>query len=309
MALIIGVMGVLTLLLVGGGVTLILAHRAGDKERSALSTADSGGTSFSGAGQDGVFPELAATTPFPAHLRPSPQHPPGVANGGCTMIFGLIWTAFSAIFVIFPLVTFGQEWGNFALLKRSGITIEAVVVDRRVDEDSDGDSYYVTYQFTAPAGKGDRQNFSREQGVMRRRYDELPPQSRVDIIYAPSDPTVSTLASKFGPPFGLLFMAGMGGLFVLIGLALLGNSWRTMGQASQLNRQGQLIQGTVLDGWTDTDSDGDRVYCVAYHFTPPGRPGVTRAEYNRTAYNRLAPGDPVSVRYLPQNPHICRLEL
>ena len=47
---------------------------------------------------------------------------------------------------------------------------------------------------------------------------------------------------------------------------------------------------------------------MAYRFMPTGRPGVTKAEYNRAAYEALIPGDLVSVRYLPHRPHISRLE-
>ena len=61
--------------------------------------------------------------------------------------------------------------------------------------------------------------------------------------------------------------------------------------------------------WVQTDSDGDRDYCVAYRFAPPGQPEIITAEYNRTAYNTLLAGDPVQVRYLPGKPEICRLKL
>jgi len=52
---------------------------------------------------------------------------------------------------------------------------------------------------------------------------------------------------------------------------------------------------------------------VAYHFsaiTSDGRSrDVVRAERNVPAYARFASGDPVRVRYLPDKPEICRIEI
>ncbi len=248
--------------------------------------------------------------PFPRHLCPSPEHPPGGGfDSGCMIIFSLFWTAFSLLFVIFPLAMFWREWQDYTLLKASGETAQGVVIDRRIDEDSDGDSYYVTYRFMAPVAKEDHQYFSHEQSVNRKTYRVLHPETRVNIVYAPSDPSVSRLEGKLGSPFYLLFIASIGGFFVLIGLAILSSGWKTMRQASALKRRGQPAQATVLDTWTDQDSDGDKVYCVAYRFIPPGRPQVTKAEYNQAAYKTLLPGDGVWVRYLPENPYVARLEL
>lgn len=82
-----------------------------------------------------------------------------------------------------------------------------------------------------------------------------------------------------------------------------------MAQATALRWRGQLIPGTLFDRWTDTDSDGDRLYCVAYRFTPPSGPQMTKAEYNRAAYDAFASGASISVRYLPNKPRVSRLEL
>ena len=149
---------------------------------------------------------------------------------------------------------------------------------------------------------------TREQSVNRDTYHLLPPESRTTVLYAPSDPSVARLESRFRPPYLLLGVAAFAGLFVAIGLFLFHSGWTTIARARALSRHGQSVQGTLLDRWTETDSDGDRVYCVAYRFTPFDHPQVTKAEYNRTAYDALLPGDPVFVRYLPDRPHVARLE-
>jgi hypothetical protein len=250
----------------------------------------------------------SSASSFPAHLRPSPERPPVAGQGGCMLVFGLGWTLFSLLFLILPLLMFWRDWGEYRLLKNSGETVEGVIIERRIDEDSDGDTYYVTYQYLAPVGLGDRGRFSREQSVRRKTYNALPIETRVSIIYAPSEPGVARLAGELRPPFYLLFMAAFGGLFVVIGLVLLVGGWEQLSQASALRRRGQVTQGTLLDRWIQTDSDGDREYCVAYSFTPTGGPQVTRAEYNRAVYEALNPGDLVSVRYLPKRPDVSRLE-
>jgi hypothetical protein len=80
--------------------------------------------------------------------RPTPKQPPGAGKGGRELIFGLGWTAFSLIFVIAPIAIFIAEWQTTNLLRTTGVTTEAVVISRRIDEDSEGDSYYVTYQYS-----------------------------------------------------------------------------------------------------------------------------------------------------------------
>lgn len=210
--------------------------------------------------------------------------------------------------MILPLLMFWPDWGEHALLKNSGETLEGVIVDRRIDQDSEGDTYYVVYEYLAPVGFGDHQWFSREESVRRKTYNALSVETQVSIIYAPSEPGLARLASELRPPFGLLFMSAFGGLFVVIGLVLMRGGWQQLEQASALHRRGQVTQGRLLDRWIETDSDGDREYCVAYCFRPTGRPQVIRAEYNRAAYEALNPGDMVSVRYLPNRPDVSRLE-
>lgn len=49
---------------------------------------------------------------------------------------------------------------------------------------------------------------------------------------------------------------------------------------------------------------------MAYYFKLPWQSGsVVRAEMNAEAYRAYQVGDPVQVRYLPENPQVCRLEV
>lgn len=241
--------------------------------------------------------------------RPSPHRPPG-GEGGCGLLFGLGWTGFSLIFVIIPIAIFIAEWQTANLLRTTGVTTEAVVVSRRIDEDSEGDTYYVTYRYWVPI-KGDQMALTHEESVGHDRYQELPLESTLPVRYSATDPTLVRLEGRSRTLEIVLLscMLLMGALFVAIGAWLVYSSGQGIFRAQLLVRRGQLAAGRVTHCWVKTDSDGDREYCVGYRFAPPGEPEVITAEYNRKAFDALQVGDPVQVRYLPGQPEICALKL
>jgi hypothetical protein len=113
-------------------------------------------------------------------------------------------------------------------------------------------------------------------------------------------------------PFGCIFMLP----FVVIPLLIVSTqAWMLVKglqdwqKVKALEAQGQLIQGVLLDRWSGL-SRGSQ-YCVAYYFELPwgslGGP-LVRAENNKEAHRAYRVGDPVQVRYLPDNPQVCRLE-
>ncbi len=245
-----------------------------------------------------------------AVTRPTPKRPPGIGRGGCEFLFGLGWTTFSLIFVIVPIAVFITEWQTSNLLRTTGVTTEAVVISRRIHEDSDGDTYYVTYRYRVPI-KGDQTQLTHEESVSHDTYQDLPPESRVLVRYSATNPELVRLEGQSKTFEAILLTCFMlfGGLFVLIGVWLVYSSWREIHKVRLLARHGELATGSVTDCWIETGSDGDKGYCVAFRFAEPGRPEITTAEYNRKAYNTLQMGDPVQVRYVPGKPEICCLEL
>jgi hypothetical protein len=140
---------------------------------------------------------------------------------------------------------------------------------------------------------------------------DLPPESRVSVRYSATDLEVVRLEgqSKTFQVILLTCMMLFGGLFVSIGVWLVYSSWWEIRQARVLARRGEMTGGSLIDRWIETDSDGDKEYCVAFRFAVPGEPEVTTAEYNRKAYNTLQVGDPVQVRYLPGQPETRCLKL
>lgn len=114
--------------------------------------------------------------------------------------------------------------------------------------------------------------------------------------------------------FGFIFMLP----FVVVPLLIVGiQGWMMVKgvldwqKVKALEERGQLTQGVLLDRWSGM-SRGSR-YCLAYYFELPwGHPGsgpLVRAEVNREAHRAYRVGDLVQVRYLPDNPQVCRLEV
>lgn len=126
-----------------------------------------------------------------------------------------------------------------------------------------------------------------------------------------TNPGLSRPQSEFEPPFGSLVWVGLPLLFMLVGLGIGIWGGRELKQALALDNRGQIIEGVIFERWVADPYR--RPPCVAYYFDllgqPNGRSRVVRAEYNRTAYNTYQVGDSVQIRYLPDNPEICRLEL
>ena len=115
-------------------------------------------------------------------------------------------------------------------------------------------------------------------------------------------------------PFGYIFMLP----FVVIPLLIVSTqAWmlvkgvRAWQKVKVLEERGQLAQGVLLDRWSGL-TRGSK-YCLAYYFELPwGSPGggpLLRAEVNQAAHRAYRVGDAVQVRYLPENPQVCRLEI
>lgn len=184
------------------------------------------------------------------------------------------------------------------------------MISRRIDEDSDGDSYCVTYRYEVPV-KGDRTRLTHEESVDSDTYQALAPESRITVRYSETNPELVRLEGR-SRIFEAILLIGMmlvGGLFTAFGGWQIYSSGKVIYRASMLARHGSVVTGTVTDCWTETDSDGDKDYCVAFCFAEPGQPQITAAEYNRKAYHSLQVGNPVQVRYVPGKPDICSLEV
>jgi hypothetical protein len=73
----------------------------------------------------------------------------------------------------------------------------------------------------------------------------------------------------------------------------------------QLERQGQIVEGMVVEKYLQTDKDGKHYGFIACVFK-----GNYLLEQNvpTNVYERLIEGDGIAIRFLPQKPIIARLE-
>jgi hypothetical protein len=261
-----------------------------------------------------AFSEPASTNAPTQSLPPEfrrlnrPKVSPSLESSGCGLVFGLFWTLFSAVFVIIGLgftISSQQEYNR---LVQEGISALAEITELEINDSSDSTSYYVHYQYRARV-QGDLARFEDYDSVSVSFYRSLQIGQEIEILYAESDPKVTAIKSEFKPPslFSLVF-SGMSGLFLLIGLAMMYGAFKAQMQLRELRAQGRQVQGFVFDRWKDKDSDGDPTYFVAFAFKVDFEI-ITRAEQNKTLYDKCQIGDSLIVRHLPDDPQICQARI
>lgn len=230
------------------------------------------------------------------------------------LYFALIWTIFNTSFLFSGVWSYFRDTMNYNRLASEGLPATALVTRLEVESGDESNSYYVYYEFRAKI-QGDPTRFQGVDEISGDYYVQLSVGQEIPIVYLPSDPNRSAVKAEFGPPsvFALVCPGGMGGVFTLIGLALLFSSITSLVNVNRLRASGRPAQALIFDRWTDKDSDGDTTYCIAYVFEanlPDGRRiTVTRAEQNRHAYERYQIGDSAPVRYLPEDPNVCQLNI
>lgn len=303
-----GLLGLIAAGLIGGGLWLMQTKRLKKQEASAPRPVPEINPL--------PLPDLASDRlllkgPYP--VRPSAISFPVseftagtfLAAGSLLIIFALIFGCAMTTNVTLP------AWQRYYLFKNTGITTEAVVIDRPFTQASQTRSpYQITYQYTALLPNGESQQFTTTTPVHPRTYDSLPLGKIFPILYLPTNPAASYLQSEFAPPFDSLALGGVGLLLTLGGFVIIILGRLELKQVMALDNRGQIIGGIIFERWAPFSG---RPPCVAYYFDLPGQPKehsrVVRAEFNERAYYTYQVGDQVQIRYLPENPKLCRLEL
>jgi hypothetical protein len=104
----------------------------------------------------------------------------------------------------------------------------------------------------------------------------------------------------------------IGSAFILIGVMAVAGSLVIflpalvqLWLAIKLERQGQIVEGMVVEKYLQTDKGGKHYGFIACVFN-----GNYLLEQNvpTNVYERLIAGDGIAIRFLPQNPVIARLE-
>jgi hypothetical protein len=151
---------------------------------------------------------------------------------GCMLPFGVIWTLFSATFLVVGVASYSNERRAYDVLKREGVRSIATVTEYyTIRDDEDGTTYYAGYTYHAPISGAVTQLSSTER-VSRDFYDGLEKGMGIEIRYAESQPEISRIEAGFSPP-GLMLpvcFGGMGSVFTLIGLGLIVGAVRSIWQ-------------------------------------------------------------------------------
>lgn len=110
----------------------------------------------------------------------------------------------------------------------------------------------------------------------------------------------------------VLFTFGLPAIIALpLGIRLIRRGRKALETAQRLTGEGVRTQAVVVDCWTQ-QWKRPRQYAVAYRFEASAADGpriITHAEINQEAYLRYQTGMRVPVRYLPDAPEVCRIDL
>ncbi len=187
------------------------------------------------------------------------------------------------------------------LLKNEGVVAVANIADQRISENDDSETYYVTFAFTAGADD-QRVEVQREVSVPESFYDRVEYGSKIEVVYARSDPHIVRIRALYTPGkikyWWLIFLGGAGGLCLLFAWIVLG----IYRNANRLDEEGMSTTTVLLDCFEHSDSDNTAYYLV---YDLPGV-GPIRHIVEKRVYNRLTIGDTFSLVYLPDNPKIFR---
>lgn len=180
-------------------------------------------------------------------------------GGGC------FETVFAAIFALTSVVLVGftvRDWQNYIILRDTGQVVQGRYTDKRVDVGDDSDSYVLIYDYVV-----DDREYRDEDTVPQSVYDNAEVGAAVDVLYDPTAPSLSALASRNNAPAILtafttvwVSITGVMGFFLVRGRL----------RRRQLHRRGKVIYGRVTKSHEDEDSDGDRTIHFDYVYKRPG---------------------------------------
>ncbi len=198
------------------------------------------------------------------------------------------------IFSLFPaLLALTPNWNEYFRLSSAGVTTLATVVDRYTSESDDSTDYYIVYEFRYSKPDGEPVVQRDEDRVSFDEYKRLGQGMKIQVIYDPNDPTISSvkppdiielvkttgvLVFRLGfLPCSVILLIPLAVLFPFYILSLLG-VWRER----RFARHGKLIYGTLTSISGDTDYEYGFIIDMHYQFTTPdGRTLQKREQLTR----------------------------
>lgn len=233
---------------------------------------------------------------------------PVVTPVGSVRATRLAWLFFAfAVLVCFGLGGFLQYRAirSARLLESEGTTAQAIVTDKRISEDDDGDeTFYVTYRFDAQSPDAGARQMEHEASVPYEVFAQAEEGGGIDVIYARSDPRVAQILANYVPGEVSYVSMLVGGIMGVICALLAIPLHRRFQDALDLDAAGVPTLTPVLDLFATSDENGTTHY-VAYTL-PDGQ--KVRHGIKPAIYKQLHVGDLIRLVYLPDDPKVFRVE-
>jgi hypothetical protein len=137
---------------------------------------------------------------------------------------GMIFcTLIGALMLFGGIFTFIYNYQHYNLLRQEGISTMGIVTDLDDHTEIEGNTIYIVhYSYNVPSG-GENAMQTSQQQVSKLFFSNLSTGQTIEIIYAPSQTSVSRIKAVFGPPvFDILFF-GLSLFFFAIGLVSIVN--------------------------------------------------------------------------------------
>jgi hypothetical protein len=244
--------------------------------------------------------------------RPIPRTPSDGSAEGLLLVLVCCWIFGSLLVFFFAAVTVLPGWYHYFRLSQQGELAAGRLV--RQDEGRNWSVYLYRFQACSAPGR-DAGTFAGQQSVRSDEFTPLSPESPVVIRYLADDPTISVIEQYFrSPSWGTLWYFGIALVLLVGGLVALPGRWQAWHIVYRLNTKGQAVPARIINRWRIVDSKNNDLYCVAYQFVVTDVDAayphtIIAAEYNYVAYRKLSIGDTSPIKYLPDRPDFCFLEM
>jgi len=224
---------------------------------------------------------------------------------GAAIFLGLFFIPFIlvGIGVVLGSIHSAIEWGQ---MQQSGVVTFATVTQLKIDEDSEGDTFYASYRFSLSNAQG-YHAYSKTKSVGKQLYYTLEKGGPIPIRYLKSDPNISRVGASETLPGEAIALGG----FALLWNSIIGSIVWAFSYGFWLERQyatkSQLLDGTLTQVTTELDSDSDLQLKLSYQFHSPdgevlyGNSSRTRNDLKGKAMPTY--GTPVVVAFVDKKIH------
>ncbi|MGB9632594.1 MAG: hypothetical protein ACPL8I_04660 [Chloroflexaceae bacterium] len=251
-----------------------------------------------------------ASVPFDYTYLPRPKTVEApLKTPGMHLVIASLAAVIGAVLLLFNVWGLLSGMRDYNRLMNEGVFTRAIITRLEAESYDTGNEYYIHYRFEAPVG-GEVKPFQKKQDVSGDLYQRARVGQPIEVVYWPADPNVTGIKSELRPEYMLYWIwIGIWAFWLVSWMVGVLRLSRRADHLDELRNRGQITQGVVFDRWMEQDSDGDKIYCIAYAFQSNDGNIITRAEkIDYDLYRRYERGTAVRIRYLPDNRQISMIE-